>query len=118
MSLTVPSCTFHVHAKDKATILRRLSDGGRIGIVTDLEVVAELVDRDLVLTGVILQRTREEGLGEEETGDPESGWGSRLDPLNQEGDPLVQIVDPRGEWLEGEETDGWLPGNWHLVIEH
>lgn len=81
MSLVVPSCTFHVHAKDEATILRRLRDGCWVGIVAHLEVVAELVDSDLVLTGVVLKSTREEGLREEESTDPESGWSTVLDPL-------------------------------------
>lgn len=67
VSLTIPASTFHVHSKDKATIFRRLRDGGGCSVIANLKVIAELVDGNLVLTSVVLQCAREKGLGEEET---------------------------------------------------
>lgn len=112
----VPAGTFHEHAMDEATIIRRLRDRGRSSIVAYLEVVAELIDSDLVFTSIVLKRAREEGLREEEARDPEGGRRSLINPLGQEADPLVKIIDPGGQWLEGEEADDGLPFNRHLVV--
>ena len=81
MSLTVPSCTFHIHTIDETTIFRRLGYGWGCSIVAHLEVKAELIDGDLVLSSIILERTSEESLREEETGDPERCWGTAFNPL-------------------------------------
>ena len=66
MNLIVPPSALHVHAIDEATVLRRLSDGAGSGVIHDLEVEAELVDRNFVFTCVVLKRAREERLREEE----------------------------------------------------
>lgn len=54
VSLTIPASTFHIHSIDEATIFRRLRDGGGCSVIADLEVIAELIDRNLVLTSVVL----------------------------------------------------------------
>lgn len=81
MGLTIPSCTFHVHTIDETTILRRLGYGWWCSIVAHLEVKAKLIDGDLVLSGIILERTSEESLREKEARDPEGGWGTTFNPL-------------------------------------
>jgi len=114
--LFVPSGTLHVHPIDEAAIRRRLVDGGWSCVIAHLEVKGKLIDSDLVLASEVLQRACEEGLWEEESRDPEGVWSSAVDPLGQEVDSLVQIIDPRGQWFQGEETNDGLPGDRHLVI--
>jgi len=102
---------------DEATIIRRLSDGRCTCVVAYLEVILQLVNGDLVFTGIVLQGTCEEGLREEEARDPECGRRTLLDPLSEEVDPLIEIIDPGGKRLERKEADIWLPSDRHLVIE-
>lgn len=54
VGLVVPPGTFHVHAKDEATIIGRLSDGRGCSIIADLKVEAELINGNLVLSGIVL----------------------------------------------------------------
>jgi len=76
MCLVIPAGTFHVHAIDETAILRRFGDGAWRGIITDLKVIAELINGDLHFSRIVLQRTSEEGLREEESRDPESNRGA------------------------------------------
>jgi len=89
VNLLVPPGALHVHTVDEATIRRWLVDGRWSCVIADLEVEGKLIDSDLVLTSEVLQRTREEGLWEEESRDPESVWSTSINPLGQEVDSLV-----------------------------
>lgn len=100
----VPLASLKIHAIDVATILRLLLDVLVGAIVLDVEGEVESIDGDLVLSRVVLEGTSEEGLGEEETRDPEHSGGSMLDPICQEEDTVIKILDPRGEGLEREEA--------------
>lgn len=50
-------------------------------------------------TGVVLQRSRQEGLWEEEATDPEHRRNPARDPVLQEADALQQVRYPGGQWL-------------------
>ena len=89
VGLGVPAGALHVHSIDEAAILRGLADGGWSRVVAHLEVVAKLIDGDLVLSCVVLEGTREESLWEEETRDPEGSWGSAVNPFGEERDPII-----------------------------
>lgn len=58
-----------------------------------------------MLSCIVLHGSREECLREEETGDPIGGWHAILDPFGEEGHALVQVRDPRGEWLQRKRPD-------------
>lgn len=72
----VPSSTLHEQSMTVDTIIWLFGDLSESVLIDDLEVELELVDGDNVLTGVVLQGCREEGLREEESGNPESNRGA------------------------------------------
>ncbi len=95
MRLVIPAGTFHVHAIDETAILRGFCDGAWRGIITDLEVIAELINGDLHFSRIVLQCTSEESLREEESRDPERGRGTVFNPFVKECDSFVQVINPR-----------------------
>lgn len=62
--------------------------------ITDLKVEGDGVDGDDGFSGKVLQSPSEEGLGEEESTDPEHRWDPIIDPSLQEINPLQQVTDP------------------------
>lgn len=66
----------------------------------NLKAEADGVDGEARATGVVLQRSRQEGLREEEAADPEHGWNPVGDPVLQETDALQEVGYPGGQWLE------------------
>lgn len=63
----------------------------------DQVLETKFVDRDLKLTGIVLEHRGEEALREEETGDP-IGFGlAVLDPVLEEGDAFDEVVEPGGQ---------------------
>jgi len=81
----VPTGTLHEHSVDERTIFWFLINLSNGDLIPDLEFKAQLIDSDDLLSCEILQGGCEEGLREEETGDPEY-WGCLLFTI----DPLVQ----------------------------
>lgn len=115
MSDGIPSSSFEEHAVAERSIFGLLSHFVVFNFVVDFELEGELVNGDLALSGVVLERAREEGLREEEPGDPEGRWSTLVDPTGQEINTVVKVEDPRGERLQGKESSGG-PGSWHLIV--
>ena len=112
----VPSGSFEVHSVAEHSVCWLLCDILRVDLVVNLKVIVELIDGDCVLSCVVLQSASEEGLREEETGDPVGSWHTHIDPGGDEVHPFCQVVDPRRQWLEGQETD-FSEGSRHLVVK-
>jgi hypothetical protein len=64
------------------------------------EVKDDLIDGDHVLTGIILHHTSDKSLREEKARDPEMIWGTVVNPVLNELDTMVQIINPRTQWLQ------------------
>ena len=62
-------------------------------ILHDFEIENELVNRDFVLSGIVLHRTSQETLREEELVDPEERRNALIDPLVEELQAHSQIRD-------------------------
>lgn len=87
-----------------------------LGVVLDLVVPADEIDGDGVLPGEVLLQTRQEGLGEEEAGDPEVGRLALVDPLVDEVQAVHEVNDVGSEWLErGVRSLG--PERWDPVVK-
>lgn len=64
------------------------------------KVKDDLIDGDHVLTGIILHHASDERLREEKARDPEMIRGAEVNPVLNELDTIVQIINPRTEWLQ------------------
>ena len=69
-------------------------------VFEDLVVVAEQVDGDGVLAGVVLLGARQKGLGEVEARHPEDGRRAHVVPVLQELESRHEVVDVAAERLE------------------
>jgi hypothetical protein len=105
MSHRVPSGSFKEHSIAERTIFRLFSDLMVLNFIVNLEIETELINSNLCLTRIVLESSGEESLGEEEPRDPEGGWCTLIEPVLEEGSSLIQINDPRSEWLEGQESN-------------
>jgi hypothetical protein len=76
----------------------------RVNLVVNIKVVIEFINGNGVLSGVVLESTSKEGLGEEEPRDPIGWWHGLVNPLGNEVNSVVQIVDPGGERLKRQEA--------------
>ena len=56
-----------------------------------LEIIGDLVDRDGVPSGKVLQHTSEEALREEKSRNPENCGISNIDPLLEEREPSLEV---------------------------
>lgn len=65
----------------------------------NLKAEADAVNGEDIAAGVVLQRSRQEGLRKEEAADPEHSRNPAGDPLLQEADALQQVGNPGGQWL-------------------
>jgi len=81
MDSLVPSGTFEVHTEAENTILWLLGNFLWINLIVDLEVHVKLINSDDMLSGEVLSSTCEEGLWEEESGEPVSWWVGVCDPF-------------------------------------
>lgn len=104
MDIVVPLATFEIHTVGDAAALWLLLDIIWLLVIIELEAEGNLVDSDSISSGVVLQVASEEGLWEEESGYPVDDWGTTGDPLVQEIDSSVAIVDPGSKWLQRQET--------------
>ena len=113
----IPLATLKVHAVDVAAIFGLLLNVLVGAIVLNIEGEGELINGDIVLSRVVLEGSCEEGLREEESRHPEDSRRAMLDPISQEEDTIVKILDPRGERFQREEAL-FLPALGHEVIEN
>lgn len=112
----VPSATFEVEAVDEDAVFWFLGDIRGLDFIVHFIVERQFVDGNHVFPCIVLHGSREECLGEEETGDPVGGWHAILDPFGEESEALVQVRDPGGEWLQGKRSDLGESSR-YLVIE-
>lgn len=92
--LIVPFASFQVHSVDETTRLWFRVDFLPANVITNHIFEAELIDGDDVVTGIVLLRTSEEGLWEEESRDPVDCWSAVVVPILKESYSLNQICDP------------------------
>lgn len=113
--ISVVASAIHVETVDVGTVLWVLIDLFNGLSLHHGEGEGELIDRDLVLSGVSLQGTSHETLWEEQARDPEALWRAVLQPIVNELDTLNQIGVPWSKWLQG-----WVgdlgPVGWHLIV--
>lgn len=86
-----------------------------LGVADNLEVVLNVIDGDLVLSGVILSHTGKERVSEMETRDPEDWWGTVINPVLILIESLHQVDSEGRKRLEGV-VRPFLPGRRHNVI--
>ena len=90
----VPSCTLEVETVDVDAILWLIRDILRFNIIVDFVVETQFINGYDVLASIVLHRTSEECLREEESRDPISAWESIADPFSDEINSFVQVSDP------------------------
>lgn len=111
-----PLAAFQEHAIYVATVFRSLFDVFVGHVVLDKIVEVNSVDGDVVLSSIVLQSSRQEGLGEEESREPEFDGRASGKPIFQEIDSVIAILNPRSEGLQRKEPD-LGPSRRNLVIE-
>lgn len=94
MDSLVPSSTFQEHTIAENTILRLGLYICRLNLIIDLELEAELINGKHILSSIVLFGTGEEGLREEQSGQPESWWHSFGNPFGDEVASFVDVCDP------------------------
>jgi len=104
MSHRVPSGSLEEHAVAEGTVFRLLSHFVVLDFIVDLVVETKLINGNLALTRVVLERGSEESLGEEEPGDPEGRGCTLIKPVLEEVGSLIEVNNPRGKGLHGQET--------------
>jgi len=116
VSVVVPLAALNEHAVYVAAFLRLFLDLFVRHVVHVVVVERDSVNGDLDRSDVVLFVARDEGLGEEETREPELDGGASIDPVFQEVNPIVALKDPRGEAFQRQETD-LGPQERDLVVE-
>lgn len=116
MDSLVPSCTFQEHTEAENSILRLCLDICGLDLVVDLKFEAELINSEDILSGIILLGSGKEGLGEEQSGQPECSWHSISNPFVYEVNTIIYVLDPRTKWLQGQQST-LVEGIWNLVVE-
>ncbi len=95
-SWVVPFASLNKHSTDINTVIR-----GRWVFILDHFVVKDkLVNRDLILSGIILETTGEETLSEIELVYPEERWNTLIDPSLEEFQSLLEILDITSKGLQ------------------
>lgn len=115
VSVIIPLATLQVETVRVAATRWFLLDILNFPIILEFEAKCNLIDCDCVTSGVVLQVSGEEGLREEETGNPKDDWRAAGDPTIKEINSLIAIFNPRGQWFKGQEAL-LLPTGRHLVI--
>mmetsp|Transcript_111097 Transcript_111097/g.346206 ORF Transcript_111097/g.346206 Transcript_111097/m.346206 type:complete len:281 (+) Transcript_111097:137-979(+) len=107
VELIVPAATLEEEAVHVATGGGVLGEVAAVGpaIVADVHVKVDAVDGILVPPREVLHHRREKGLGKEEAGDPEADGMPLVEPGVEEADAVVQVLIPRGQRLQREESD-------------
>lgn len=90
----VPLAAFEVHAVGVTSGFRLLSNILHEQVRLDDKAEADLIDGDIVLSRVVLLRTSEESLREEESRNPEANRSSIVKPVGQEFDSIVAVLNP------------------------
>jgi len=113
--LRVPATSFKQDSLDEGAIFGFLGGIDGFEVRDHLEVELDVVDGDLVFTGVVLLDTREEGLSEMESTDPEDGRCAVVNPVLEALKTFNQVLNVGGERLDRVVTP-FLPGWGHQVI--
>lgn len=100
---------------DERTIFRFARCVDTLGVADDLEVVLNVIDGDLVLSGVVLSHTSKERVSEMETRDPEYWWMAIFNPGLILLESLHQ-VDSEGRKRLERVVRPLLPGAGHDVV--
>lgn len=89
-------------------------------IVDPFEVEFDDIYRQFILSREVLFHASQEGLREEESANPEALRRAVVLPVFEKLDAVVKVVEPVGEWLDGEEATAGLfrPGGGHFVSHH
>ena len=90
----IPFATFKVHTVDVTSVSRFLSNILVGLVIVDLIPECQSINSDYVLSSVVLECTCQESLGEEESGDPEDLGCAIVNPVGQEVNTIVAILDP------------------------
>jgi len=93
-SVIVPFASFKEHTQHIHTVLRWL---GIFFIEDNLEVHTKLVDRDLLVTSIVLQGTGKETLSKVELVDPEHSRNTFFNPGLEEIETLFKILNVASE---------------------
>lgn len=97
--LSVPSAALNVETPTVGTVWS-LFGLIKLGVVLHLVVPFDQIDSNGILSGEVLLESREEGLSEEETGDPEVWWLAFFNPLIDEVEAFNEIDNVGGERFE------------------
>lgn len=79
--IRVPSATFNEQSMDKGTIFRFLRGVYTLRVRDDLKVVLDSINRNLILSGIVLFHTSQERVSEMEPRDPETSRMALINPL-------------------------------------
>jgi hypothetical protein len=93
----VPSASFNEQTVDEGTIVGFLRCINTLGIRDDLEVVLDGIDRNLVLSGIVLLHTSKETVSEMEAGNPEAWRVIFIDPFLVLLESLHQVNNERSK---------------------
>lgn len=116
MCLVVILASFQEKAVNETSISGSFFDVLMSDIVHNSVVVRNNIDRELVLSCIILKGASQEGLREEEAREPELNGSSIFNPVVQEVNSLIAIVNPGGKGLQRKESN-LGPNSWHLIVE-
>lgn len=109
----VDTRAFDVHAIDVATLWGMRLECF-VALVRPFETIGNSVDGDLLGTSVVLESTCEEGLREEESGDPVGLGVAVLVPGFNHLETLDQITDPGAKRLH-RRISNLTPNSWNLI---
>lgn len=112
----VPSASFDEQTMDKGTIIGFLRCIDTLGIRDNLEVVLDGIDRNLVLSGIVLLDTSKETVSEMEAGNPEACRVIFIDPSLVLFESLHQVDNEGSKGLQSV-IGPFLPLLGHDVIK-
>jgi len=95
MFFIVPLATLKEESINVTAIWRSVFNIFMTDSVTNNIVKSNSVDWCLIPASKVLKSTSQEGLGEEETRDPEFNWSSIFNPRVKEIYPVITVIDPR-----------------------
>lgn len=113
----VPLASLEEHTVDVDTLWWRWELFDVSHVVDDFEVHIHGIDRDLHLSGVVLQGAGQEAVSEVELVDPEVLRDLCVNPSLEELETLLQVLDEATERLQR-----WVallePHSWHFTVEN
>jgi len=85
--------------------------------IQNVVVISNHVNGELVLSRIVLKGASQESLREEEAREPELDGCAMFDPIVEEVNSLIAIVDPRGQRFERKEAH-FGPDSGDLVVKY